>query len=101
LRNVLERAVTFNDTGVIQAAELEFGESLSEEAGSGKSAGPGPAGPAPPASGGSLEDLEREHIIRVLRETRGNKKKAAEVLGIERRTLYNKAKRLGIDLRSA
>jgi DNA-binding NtrC family response regulator len=33
----------------------------------------------------------------VLRETGGNKKKAAEILKIERRTLYNKAKRLGID----
>ena len=41
--------------------------------------------------------MEREHIIRVLKETGGNKKKAAEILGIERRTLYNKAKRLGID----
>ena len=48
-------------------------------------------------SGRSLDDMEREHIIRVLRETGGNKKKAAEILGIERRTLYNKAKRLGID----
>jgi DNA-binding NtrC family response regulator len=41
--------------------------------------------------------MERDHIIKVLKETGGNKKKAAEILGIERRTLYNKAKRLGID----
>jgi two-component system, NtrC family, response regulator AtoC len=100
-RNVLERAVTFNDTGVIQSSELEFGESPADPAQPLDSAGSIPKSPAPPASGGSLEDLEREHIIRVLRETRGNKKKAAEVLGIERRTLYNKAKRLGIDLSSA
>jgi DNA-binding NtrC family response regulator len=44
--------------------------------------------------------MEREHIIRILRQTGGNKKKAAEILGIERRTLYNKAKRLGIDFGS-
>jgi len=101
LRNVIERAVTFNDTGVIPASELEFGEALSREPEAAKPAGHAPAvAPAAPPSGGSLEDLEREHIIRVLRETRGNKKKAAEVLGIERRTLYNKAKRLGIDLSS-
>jgi DNA-binding NtrC family response regulator len=100
-RNVLERAVTFNDTGVIQSSELEFGESVSEGAGTPKSSSIPVDPEPPPASGGSLEDLEREHIIRVLRETRGNKKKAAEVLGIERRTLYNKAKRLGIDLSSA
>jgi DNA-binding NtrC family response regulator len=100
-RNVLERAVTFNETGVIQSAELEFGESLSKQADSATSAGPAPVSPAAPVPGGSLEDLEREHIIRVLHETGGNKKKAAEVLGIERRTLYNKAKRLGIDLSRA
>ena len=102
LRNVIERAITFNDTGVIQASELDLGEGLTKEPQAAESAGhTPPAGPAPPAAGGSLEDLEREHIIRVLRETRGNKKKAAEVLGIERRTLYNKAKRLGIDLSNA
>ena len=48
----------------------------------------------------ALEEMEKEHIIRILRETKGNKKKAAEILGIERRTLYNKAKRLGIDFGS-
>ena len=47
-----------------------------------------------------LDDMEKEHIIRILKETKGNKKKAAEILGIERRTLYNKAKRLGIDFGS-
>jgi DNA-binding NtrC family response regulator len=44
-----------------------------------------------------LDAIEKEHIIKVLRDTGGNKKRAAEILGIERRTLYNKAKRLGID----
>jgi DNA-binding NtrC family response regulator len=101
LRNVLERAVTFNDTGIVQASDLEFGESPADEAEAPQSADSPAPSPPPHQPGGSLEDLEREHIIRVLRETRGNKKKAAEVLGIERRTLYNKAKRLGIDLSSA
>jgi DNA-binding NtrC family response regulator len=99
LRNVLERAVTFNDTGVIQASELEFGESIGKHSEPSKPvASSSSSSPVAATPGGSLEDLEREHIIRVLRETGGNKKKAAEVLGIERRTLYNKAKRLGIDL---
>jgi DNA-binding NtrC family response regulator len=101
LKNVLERAVTFNDTGVVQADELEFGEGNDQTE-------PSPAAPEArrplPAGEGkaatSLDDMEKEHIIRILKETKGNKKKAAEILGIERRTLYNKAKRLGIDFGS-
>ncbi len=38
----------------------------------------------------SLEDLEKEHIMKVLDETGGNQCKAAEVLGINRKTLYKK-----------
>jgi two-component system, NtrC family, response regulator AtoC len=99
LKNMLERAMTFNDTGVIQLDELEFGQ---REEGEGETE-PSPAAvPLRPLPGGeaSLDSMEREHIIKILKETGGNKKKAAEILGIERRTLYNKAKRLGIDFGS-
>jgi DNA-binding NtrC family response regulator len=93
LKNTLERVITFNDTGVIQADELEFGED-----------DPSSVPPTAPSGGaaatGSLDQMEKDHIIKVLKETGGNKKKAAEILGIERRTLYNKAKRLGIDFGS-
>jgi two-component system, NtrC family, response regulator AtoC len=88
LKNMLERAITFNDTGVIQPDELEFGDIDDIKAVVGAAGG---------ASIGSLDQMEKDHIIKVLKETGGNKKKAAEILGIERRTLYNKAKRLGID----
>ncbi len=47
-----------------------------------------------------LVELEREHIVRILSEVHGNKSEAARRLGIERKTLYKKAVRLGIDLRS-
>src|SRR6266487_2911491 len=97
LKNMLERAMTFNDTGVIQLEELEFGEPENAS----------PIEPSPPPSArplsrgeASLDAMEREHIIKILKGTGGNKKKAAEILGIERRTLYNKARRLGIDFRS-
>jgi DNA-binding NtrC family response regulator len=43
-----------------------------------------------------LADAEREHITRILRETNGNKKAAAEVLGVSRRALYRKLDRLGL-----
>src|SRR5439155_13533364 len=97
LKNMLERAMTFNDTGVIQLEELEFGEP-----GNGAPIEPSPGPSTRPLPGGeaSLDAMERQHIIKILKETGGNKKKAAEILGIERRTLYNKAKRLGIDFRT-
>ncbi|MFQ5657253.1 MAG: sigma-54-dependent transcriptional regulator [Candidatus Methylomirabilales bacterium] len=46
----------------------------------------------------TLRELERRHIERVLRGVKGNKKLAAELLGINRKTLYRMAKRYGVDL---
>ncbi len=48
----------------------------------------------------SLKDVERDQIVRVLKETGGNRSLTAKRLGIERKTLYMKAQRLGIDLKS-
>lgn len=38
----------------------------------------------------SLEELERQYITRILEQTGGNKYKAAQILGIDRKTLYRK-----------
>jgi len=46
----------------------------------------------------TLEEVEKRHLVRVLKETKGNKVKAAKVLGIDRRTLYRMAERFGLDL---
>lgn len=46
--------------------------------------------------GMSLKDLERKYILKVLETTSGNKKKAAEKLGIDRKTLYNKLTEFGM-----
>ena len=51
------------------------------------------------ATGASLDELERQHILKVLKETAYNKSKAADILGIDRATLYRKAAKYGIDLR--
>jgi len=48
-------------------------------------------------SGMTLEELEREAIRAVLDEFGGNRRKAAERLGIGERTLYRKIKRYGLD----
>jgi DNA-binding NtrC family response regulator len=46
----------------------------------------------------TLEEVEKRHLMRVLKDTKGNKVKAAKVLGIDRRTLYRMAERFGLDL---
>jgi two-component system response regulator AtoC len=46
----------------------------------------------------TLEELERLHIEAVLARTSGNRTRAAKILGIERKSLYRKAQRLGIEL---
>jgi DNA-binding NtrC family response regulator len=43
-----------------------------------------------------LRDVERRHICRVMKHTRGNKAQAARVLGLSRHQLYVKLERLGI-----
>lgn len=40
-----------------------------------------------------LEDLEREHIAHVLQETGGHRSRAAMILGIDRKTLYQKIRK--------
>lgn len=46
----------------------------------------------------SLDDVERATILQALAQSHGNKKKAAQLLGIQRPTLYNKLKRYAIEL---
>lgn len=46
----------------------------------------------------TLDEVEKRHLARVLKETKGNKVKAAKILGIDRRTLYRMAERFGLDL---
>jgi DNA-binding NtrC family response regulator len=46
----------------------------------------------------TLEELERLHIAAVLARAGGNRTRSAQILGIERKSLYRKARRLGIPL---
>ena len=45
----------------------------------------------------SLKDVERDHIIKVLREAKGNKRLAAQLLKISRGTLYRRLRAYGLE----
>jgi len=46
----------------------------------------------------TLDEVQKRHLMRVLRETGGNKARAAKILGIDRRTLYRMAERFGLEI---
>ncbi|MBD0325804.1 MAG: sigma-54-dependent Fis family transcriptional regulator [Pyrinomonadaceae bacterium] len=87
LRNCLERAAALATTDIIEAAQVlpagETGWEIKDNSAA-QEASTQPAAPA------TLEELERQHILRVLDETNGNRERAAAVLGISARTLYRK-----------
>ena len=47
----------------------------------------------------TLDELERRYLVHVLEAVGGNRSRAAEALGIDRRTLYRMAERLGVALK--
>ena len=53
---------------------------------------------APFAGLPTLDEMERRYLVHVLAATGGHRSRAAEVLGVDRRTLYRMAARLGVDL---
>jgi DNA-binding NtrC family response regulator len=53
--------------------------------------------PAQPAEPDSLEAAERRHIASTLRYTGGNRRRAAQLLGISRSTLLHKLRKYGLE----
>ena len=87
LENIIERTVSLAPGPLIMPDDLPEAIRKAEAA---------------PAAGDdallSLDEVEKRHLSRVLKETGGNKVRAAKILGIDRRTLYRMAERFGIDL---
>jgi two-component system response regulator AtoC len=98
LENVIERAITLNQGGRITTADLPSKILDDDREGSRFSRAAG--GEATGFFEGipTIDEVERRHLLRVLEATGGNKKRAAEILGINRRTLYRMAERFGIDM---
>jgi DNA-binding NtrC family response regulator len=94
LENLLERLTIFCVSGEIGIADIE------RERKSGNSSAQNAVAEKTTATTATLEEVERQHILRVLQEANGNKSQAARALGIERKTLYRKARRMGVDPRS-
>ncbi|MFC1672471.1 helix-turn-helix domain-containing protein, partial [Planctomycetota bacterium] len=56
-----------------------------------------PPGAGEPAGGKRLAEVERQEMIKALREFEGHRGKAAEYLGINRKTLREKIRKYGIE----
>jgi two-component system response regulator AtoC len=82
LEHAIEHAVTLSANPIVQPEDLP----------------PHVSGRARPAAPVTLRDVVSSHVQRMVQETQGNKKRAAQRLGIHRRTLYRIAKRFGISL---
>ena len=90
LQNVIERAAIFAHADEITVDDIENQRAqLLPSAADENSAR---------HSAETLRETEKEQILRIWKEAGGNRSLAARRLGIERKTLYQKAKRLGIDL---
>ena len=78
LENAVERALVVGRGPAVQASDFSFQFQ------------------GAPAAGKTLDDVERVHIERILRETQHNLSRAARILDIDRTTLYNKLRRYGM-----
>ena len=91
LRNALERATILCDGSLITLDHLPFGVS-------GLSPRAGLDGGSIPRDGVSLNDVERELIMKALHEARNNRSRAARLLGITRSQLYTRLQKHQLDV---
>jgi len=104
LKNVIRRAALLTEGTEVQIKALPLEISSYNKAAAYESPYQHPDNSAQPVNTASRNDLknaameaEYETILRVLREVNFNKTKAAEILNIDRKTLYNKMKANNLD----
>jgi DNA-binding NtrC family response regulator len=85
LENMVERLVVMAQGSQIEAADIPTADQSTSEQFYGQATSDSP----------TLEQLEKRYIQLVLDKTGGKKEKAAQILGINRRTLYRKEKDYG------
>jgi DNA-binding NtrC family response regulator len=88
LRNTIERVVASSRGSLVQAADLPENVLTRNPHDGGH----------PFADLPTLDDLERRYLQHVLTAVGGNRTRAAEIMGVDRRTLYRMAERFGIAL---
>ncbi|TDP27607.1 two-component system NtrC family response regulator [Idiomarina aquatica] len=81
LQNAIERAVAFSQDGEVHAENLPQRITEFEAENEAESVTPASRWP-------TLNEMQEDYIKKVLAHVQGNKSKAAEVLGVTRRTLY-------------
>jgi len=89
LQNAIERAVTFCNGGQITPGQLPM-RIRSQASGRNAKHVPGLFPDDPGAPLPSLAEIEQGYIEHVLARVNGNKKRAADILGVARRTLYRR-----------
>jgi DNA-binding NtrC family response regulator len=89
LRNTIERLVVSSRGSMLEASDLP------DLIGAARLTAPD----QPFADLPTLDDLERRYLLHVLDAAQGNRTRAAEILGVDRRTLYRMAERFGIELK--
>jgi two-component system response regulator FlrC len=98
LANTLERAAIVGERGEIGPEDLDTTPSWRTKASRSKQPSNEAVSSTASADSSSetLESVERRAIERALAEVQGNRRKAADLLGIGERTLYDKIKRYGL-----
>ncbi len=89
LENLVERAMTLSNGEVLTPRDLP--REIREAPAGAEGADGGPGGLP------TLEDKERQYVAEVLAHTGGNRTKAAEILGIDRVSLWRKLKKYGLE----